>query len=94
MTTTPAAPQINIDHQPIDGTPDSDVVDWTQLGRKMWDFLTGRQAEIRYHLDDVVVEVPRDTGPNSPRATWRFAGTIAVTTSDDTTRGSTGTAPR
>jgi hypothetical protein len=94
MTTTPAAPQIHIDHQPIDGTPDSDVVDWTQLGRKMWDFLTGRQAEIRYHLDDVVVEVPRDTGPNSPRATWRFAGTIAVTTSDDTTRGSSGTAPR
>ena len=94
MTTTPAAPQIHIDHQPIDGTPDSDVVDWTQLGRKMWDFLTGRQAEIRYHLDDVVVEVPRDTGPNSPRATWRFAGTIAVTTSDDTTRGSSGSAPR
>lgn len=88
MTTTPAAPQIHIDHQPIDGTPDSDVVDWTQLGRKMWDFLTGRQAEIRYHLDDVVVEVPRDTGPNSPRATWRFAGTIAVTTSDATTRSS------
>jgi hypothetical protein len=88
MTTTPAAPQIHIDHQPIDGTPDSDVVDWTQLGRKMWDFLTGRQAEIRYHLDDVVVEVPRDTGPNSPRATWRFAGTIAVTTSDTTTRTS------
>ena len=51
-----------------------------------WDFLTGRQAEISYHLDDVVVEVPRDTGPTSPRATWRFAGTISVTTSDDTTR--------
>ena len=93
MTTTPSAPQIHIDHQPIDGTPDAEVVDWTALGRKMWDFLTGRQAEIRYHLDDVVVEVPRDTGPNSPRATWRFAGTIAVTTSDDTTRGS-GSAPR
>lgn len=52
----------------------------------MRDFLTGRQAEIRYHLDDVVVEVPRDTGPNSPRATWKFAGTIAVSTSDETTR--------
>ncbi len=82
------APQIHIDRQSIDGTPDEDVVDWTALGRKMWDFLTGREAEIRYHLDDVVVEVPRDTGPTSPRATWKLSGTIAVTTSDLTTRGS------
>lgn len=81
------APQIHIDRQSIDGTPDEDVVDWTALGRKMWDFLTGREAEIRYRLDDVVVEVPRDTGPTSPRATWKLSGTIAVTTSDVTTRG-------
>jgi len=81
------APQIHIDRQSIDGTPDDDVVDWTALGRKMWDFLTGREAEIRYRLDDVVVEVPRDTGPTSPRATWKLSGTIAVTTSDVTTRG-------
>ncbi|WP_370039665.1 hypothetical protein [Nocardioides sp.] len=83
MTQTP---QIHIDRQTLDGSPEEDVVDWTALGRRMWDFLTGRQAEISYHLDDVVVEVPRDTGPTSPRATWRFAGTISVTTSDDTTR--------
>ncbi len=27
--------------QSLDGR-DEDVVDWTDLGRKMWDFLTGR----------------------------------------------------
>jgi len=80
-------PQVHIDRQPADGTTSDDTVDWTELGRRMWDFLTGREAEIRYHLDDVVVEVPRDTGPTSPRATWKLSGTIGVTTSDTTTRG-------
>ncbi|GAA2069078.1 hypothetical protein GCM10009821_01550 [Aeromicrobium halocynthiae] len=59
------------------------VTDWTDVGREVWEYLTGRGAEVRYHLDDLEVEVPRDTGPDSPRATWRFNGTVRVTTSDD-----------
>jgi len=58
------------------------VLDWTDLGREMWSFLTGRDAEINYRFVDMVVEVPRDTGPQSPRATWRLNGTLQVTTSD------------
>ena len=58
------------------------VVDWTDLGREMWSFLTGREAAINYRFVDMAVEVPRDTGPQAPRAVWRLDGTLRVTTSD------------
>lgn len=59
------------------------VVDWSDLGREMWSFLTGRQAEVNYRLVDLTVEVPRDTGPEAPRAIWKLDGTIQVTTTDN-----------
>lgn len=61
-----------------------EVVDWTDLGREMWSFLTGRQAAINYRFIDMAVEVPRDTGPDAPRATWKLNGTLQVTTRDET----------
>jgi hypothetical protein len=61
---------------------DQQVLDWTDLGREMWSFLTGRNAAINYRFIDMHVEVPRDTGPQAPRATWRLNGTLQVTTSD------------
>jgi len=64
-----------------------EVQDWTDLGREMWSFLTGRQAAINYEFVDMVVEVPRDTGPQAPRAIWRLDGTLRVTTSDVATQG-------
>ena len=67
-----------------------DVVDWTDLGREMWSFLTGRQAAINYRFIDMAVEVPRDTGADAPRATWKLNGTLQVTTKDNA--GSTGQA--
>lgn len=66
------------------GESDGEVVDWSDLGRKMWSFLTGREAAINYRFVDLSVEVPRDTGSNAPRATWRLNGTLQVTTSDNT----------
>jgi hypothetical protein len=66
------------------GTDDQQVLDWTDLGREMWSFLTGRNAAINYSFVDMVVEVPRDTGPQAPRAIWRLNGTLRVTTSEDT----------
>ena len=63
-----------------------DVVDWSDLGREMWSFLTGRRAAINYQFVDVSVEVPRDTGPTAPRATWKIDGTLRISTEDDTTR--------
>ena len=59
------------------------VVDWTDLGREMWSFLTGRDAAINYRFIDMAVEVPRDTGAQAPRATWKLNGTLQVTTRDN-----------
>ena len=64
-----------------------EVLDWTDLGREMWSFLTGRQAAINYRFIDMAVEVPRDTGADAPRATWKLNGTLQVTTRDDHTVG-------
>jgi hypothetical protein len=61
---------------------DQQIVDWTDLGREMWSFLTGREAAINYRFVDMTVEVPRDTGPSAPRATWKFDGTLQVTTQE------------
>ncbi len=61
---------------------DQQIVDWTDLGREMWSFLTGRDAAINYRFIDRHVEVPRDTGADAPRATWRLDGTLQVTTRD------------
>lgn len=64
------------------GGQSSEVVDWSDLGRQMWDFLTGRDAAIHYSFENMSVEVPRDTGPQAPRATWKVDGTLTVTTTD------------
>ena len=71
-----------VSSQSLDGVS-GEVVDWTDLGRKMWSFLTGREAAINYRFVDMSVEVPRDTGSNAPRATWKLNGTLQVTTSDN-----------
>ncbi len=60
---------------------------WTDLGREMWSFLTGRQAAINYRFIDMAVEVPRDTGAEAPRATWKLHGTLQITTEDNSTDG-------
>ena len=65
------------------GVKDEQIVDWTDLGREIWSFLTGREAAINYRFIDMAVEVPRDTGADAPRATWRFNGTLQVTTQDN-----------
>jgi hypothetical protein len=72
---------------PLGPVADQEVVDWTDLGREMWSFLTGRNAAINYRFVDMTVEVPRDTGPQAPRATWRLNGTLQVTTSDASVHG-------
>lgn len=63
-------------------TGQDQVVDWTDLGQRMWSFLTGREAAIHYSFEDMAVEVPRDTGSDSPRATWKLNGTLTVSTTE------------
>lgn len=62
---------------------DRQVVDWADLGREMWSFLTGRSAAINYEFVDMTVEVPRDTGPRSPRAVWKVDGSLRISTTDE-----------
>ncbi|WP_344154980.1 hypothetical protein [Nocardioides koreensis] len=76
----------NVSSQSLDGVG-GEVVDWTDLGRKMWSFLTGREAAINYRFVDMSVEVPRDTGSNAPRATWKLNGTLQVTSDNASGRG-------
>ena len=64
------------------------IKDWTDLGREMWSYLTGKGAAINYSFIDMVVEVPRDIGPDAPRAVWKLNGTLRVTTSEEKTPGS------
>ena len=45
-----------------------DVSSFADFGKEMWAYLTGRGAAIDYEFVDMSVEVPRETGPNSPRA--------------------------
>ena len=73
-----------------ESTNASDVVDWTDLGREMWSFLTGREAAINYRFIDMAVEVPRDTGAQAPRATWKLNGTLQITTKDNASSAETG----
>ena len=65
-----------------DGIANKDVVDWTDLGKEMWSYLTGKGAAIDYTFVDMTVEVPRDTGPQAPRAIWKLDGTLRITTTD------------
>ena len=61
---------------------DKERVTFVDLGMALYERLTGRNATITYEFDKMTVEVPRDTGPNSPRAIWKMDGTIRVTTSE------------
>ena len=56
---------------------------FADFGKEMWSFLTGKGAVINYTFDDMLVEVPRETGADAPRATWRLHGTLRITTTDN-----------
>jgi hypothetical protein len=55
---------------------------WPDLAEGLYERLTGRGSQISYRFDDLFVEVPRDTSPSSPRATWRLHGTLHITTTE------------
>ena len=60
---------------------------FADLGKEMWTYLTGKGAAIDYEFVDMTVEVPRETGPDAPRATWRLNGTLRITTAENASRG-------
>ena len=60
----------------------TDTTSFSDLGRDMWSYLTGKEATIDYTFVDMTVEVPRETGNDAPRATWKLNGTLRITTSE------------
>ena len=70
--------------QVVDG---QHVTSFADLGKEMWSYLTGRGAAINYEFVDMTIEVPRDTGANAPRATWRLNGTLRITTAEGASNG-------
>lgn len=55
---------------------------FADLGKEMWAYLTGKGAAINYEFVDMTVEVPRETGADSPRATWKLNGSLRITTAE------------
>ena len=68
-------------------TTSKDTTSFSDLGRDMWSYLTGKEATIDYTFVDMSIEVPRTTGPDSDRATWKLNGTLRITTADKDNRG-------
>lgn len=60
-----------------------EATSFADLGKEMWTYLTGKGASIDYQFVDMTVEVPRQTGPDSPRASWKLNGTLRITTSEN-----------
>jgi hypothetical protein len=68
--------------------------DIREFGQELWNYLTGKQAVIEYTFEDMTVEVPKTTGPDAPRATWKMNGTLRVRTSDQDSVGAIGNGTR
>ena len=57
-------------------------VTFVDLGMAMYERLTEKGAAINYEFKNMTVEVPRDTGANAPRATWKLDGMLRITTDE------------
>ena len=60
-----------------DSTPQT----WPGLGAELFDLLTGRRAEITYHLDNMEVHIPAGTqasGSSPAYAVWKFNGAVRI----------------
>lgn len=60
---------------------------FSDLGRDMWSYLTGKEATIDYTFIDMAIDVPRSAGEDTAAATWKLNGTLRITTSDKDNRG-------
>ena len=61
---------------------ENDKVSFVDLGMALYERLTGRGAAINYEFREMVVEVPRDTGADAPRATWKLNRMLRITTDE------------
>ena len=59
-----------------------DTRNWPELAIGLYDKLTGRNAEITYEFDNVVVGVPSGTGETASHAQWKIDGAVRIRTRD------------
>lgn len=55
---------------------------WPDLAGSLYDFLTGRGAEISYEFDEMRVLVPSRAGSDATATPWKLDGTLRITTRD------------
>lgn len=72
------------------GNHRSGTTDIVEIGQEMWAYLTGKGATVEYSFEDMSVEVPKTTGPDAQRATWKLNGTIRIRTTDKDSSGAVG----
>lgn len=54
---------------------------WPGLGAELFDLMTGRRAEITYHLDNMEVHIPAGvhaSGASPACAIWKFNGAVRI----------------
>lgn len=61
-----------------------DTKTWPDLAIGLYDKLTGRNAEISYTFEDLVVHVPSSASENAAHAVWKINGSMSITTKDNT----------
>jgi hypothetical protein len=71
-----------------DSTRMSGTTDITEIGQELWSYLTGKGATVEYSFENMSVEVPKSTGPDAERATWKLNGTLRIRTTDKDNTGS------
>lgn len=73
-----------------DASNTTGTTDIGEFGKELWSYLTGKGATIEYSFVDMAVEVPKSTGADSQRATWKLNGTLRIKTTDRDNSGSLG----
>lgn len=72
-------------------TSTTGTTDIREFGHELWSYLTGKGAVVEYCFDQLTVEVPKTTGADAPRATWKVHGTVRIRTGDQDNAGSLST---
>ena len=55
---------------------------WPDLAVGLYDRLTGNNAEICYHFEQMHIKIPSGTGPNAEHAEWVLTGILKIQTRD------------
>ena len=66
---------------------DHSTTSFTDLGKELWSYLTGKGAAINYEFVGMKVGVPRSTGPDAATAVWSLDGTLRITTAENASNG-------